>query len=182
MKFLEYIKGQRKGKDAHRIEKDSMTDPFLYEAIEGFDSINDNHFKRIGSIQKRISNNSATKKKSRQLWQSVAAVAIILIVAGTFFLSDFHKSGLYAQQAQNNIVLDVYVPQTYYEENIVPIAKNNAIVNKKAYKPQISKFKANVKLNPTISKEEINSLTSREQEESTEHIVLEIYTPENDVK
>lgn len=181
MKFLEYIKGQRKGKDAHRIEKDSMTDPFLYEAIEGFDSINDDHLERIASIQKRIKANSVTKKQNRQLWQSVAAVAIVFIIAGTFFLSDFHKSGLYAQESQNNIVLDVYVPQTYYEENIVPIAKNNAIVNKKAYKPQISKFKANVKLSSTISEEEINSLT-RGNQESTEDVILEIYTPENNAR
>lgn len=181
MKFLAYIKGQRKGKDAHRIEKDSMTDPFLYEAIEGFDSIKDDHLERINSIKKRINANSELEKKHRHLWQSVAAVAIVFIIAGTFFLSDFHKSGLYAQQAQNNIVLDVYVPQTYYEENIVPIAKNNAIVNKKAYKPQISKFKANVKMSSIISEEEIKNLTRKDQE-STENVILDIYSPEDNVE
>ena len=29
MKLLDYIRGLRKGKEAHRLEKESMKDPFL---------------------------------------------------------------------------------------------------------------------------------------------------------
>ncbi len=41
MKLLQYIKGLRKGKDAHRIEQDAMTDTFLADALEGFDAVDD---------------------------------------------------------------------------------------------------------------------------------------------
>lgn len=175
MKFLDYIKGQRKGNDAHRIEKNSMTDPFLYDAIDGFDSIEDNHIERINSIQNRIRAKSASSGRQRHIWQSVAASAIIIIAAGAYFLSDYHKSDLHAQEAQANIIIDLYVPQTYYVENIVPIAKENAAISKKAYKPQISKFKPNVKMNSTISEDEKNSLLEKKQD--TAEIIIEIYAP-----
>ena len=32
MKLLDYIRGLRKGKEAHRLEKESMKDPFLADA------------------------------------------------------------------------------------------------------------------------------------------------------
>ena len=33
MKLLDYIRGLRKGKEAHRLEKESMQDPFLADAM-----------------------------------------------------------------------------------------------------------------------------------------------------
>lgn len=175
MKFLDYIKGQRKGKDAHRIEKDSMMDPFLYEAIEGFDSITDNHIERLNDIQKRIKGKSSSKRKNLYTWKSIAATVIVFIAAGTYLLSDFHKSGLYAQE-QRIEVIELYVPQTYYKENIVPIAKENAEVSKKIYKPQISKFKPSSKIDPDISEEEAKDLSEKKRE-SDKEIIIEIYTP-----
>ena len=32
MKLLDYIRGARKGKEAHRLEKEAMRDPFLADA------------------------------------------------------------------------------------------------------------------------------------------------------
>ena len=34
MKLLDYIRGLRKGKEAHRLEKESMKDPFLADAMD----------------------------------------------------------------------------------------------------------------------------------------------------
>lgn len=175
MKFLDYIKGHRKGYDAHRIEKDSMVDPFLYEAIEGFDSVKDNHVERLNEIQKRIKGNTPSQKRQILTWRSIAATIAILIFGGTYFLSDFHKSGLYAQEQRVEII-ELYVPQTYYQENIVPLAKENAEVTKKVYKPQISKFKPNTKISPTISDEEIKDLSNKSRSKE-EDVIIEIYTP-----
>ena len=36
MKLLDYIRGLRKGKEAHRLEKESMKDPFLADAMDGY--------------------------------------------------------------------------------------------------------------------------------------------------
>lgn len=54
MKLLRYIQGLRKGKDAHRIERDAMEDPFLTDALEGFDTVDANHTERIERMQRRV--------------------------------------------------------------------------------------------------------------------------------
>mgnify|MGYP001527627235 CR=1 FL=1 len=39
MKLLDYIRGLRKGKEAHRLEKESMKDPFLADAMDGYGQV-----------------------------------------------------------------------------------------------------------------------------------------------
>ncbi|WP_029903849.1 hypothetical protein [Prevotella sp. 10(H)] len=179
MKFLDYIRGQRKGKDAHRIEKDSMKDPFLYEAIEGFDSIDDNHIERINTIQNRLRAKTKTKKNRSQLWQSAAAAIVIVFGIGGYFLTDYHKSGLYAQQAPDNSIIEIYVPEAYYTENIAVIAQKNSDLAKayNAYKPNISRFKIEREDNASISKEEQELLSEGVNRQNEEPI--EIYVPED---
>lgn len=123
MKFLDYINGQRKGKNAHRLERESMSDPFLLDAIEGFDNISDNHLARIATIQDKISKSHSTTKTRRVgLWSSVAATIAILIIgtAGLLFLKNMDTNN-YAQ-ADEQLPIDLYLPDNIYEENIAIIA------------------------------------------------------------
>ena len=39
MKLSDYIRGFRKGKEAHRLEKEAMRDPFLADALEGYSRV-----------------------------------------------------------------------------------------------------------------------------------------------
>lgn len=175
MKFLDYIKGQRKGKEAHQLERDSMQDPFLYEAIEGFDSIDDNHIQRINKIQNRLrANSESVKKDYSRVWQSVAAVAVIIFCIGGYFMVNTNESNLYAQETIESRIIDVYIPEVYYVENIVPIAQQNAKVAKEVYRPEIAKFKVNGNISPELSKEELDTFS-----ESKDETVIEIYVPDD---
>lgn len=177
MKFLDYIQGHRKGPEAHRIEKDSMRDPFLYEAIEGFDSIDDNHIKRINNIQNRIKAKSQSVKKGyARMWQIAAAVIVIVFGIGGYFMNNI-QSSLYAQETEENIIIDIYVPEIYYSENIVPIAEQNARVIREAYKPEIEKLKVNENPNPSTKEKEEISLDV--EKASKNNIVIEVYIPKN---
>ena len=51
MKLLDYIRGLRKGKEAHRLEKESMKDPFLADAMDGYGQVEGNHEQRIGQLR-----------------------------------------------------------------------------------------------------------------------------------
>ncbi|MDR1882505.1 MAG: hypothetical protein LBR26_06945 [Prevotella sp.] len=176
MIFPDYIKGQRKGKEAQRIEKDSMKDPFLYEAIEGFDSIGGNHIERIDNIQKRLKAKSKTGTNDRQIWKSAAAAIIIISGIGGYFLSDYHKSGLYARQANENSIIEIYVPETYYNENIAIIVKKNSELAK-AYVPNVSRFKIESVENASTSKAEQEILS--EDINRQNEIPIEIYVPDD---
>lgn len=85
MKLLHYIQGFRLGKDAHRLELEAMEDPFLADALEGYDEVSGNHKKQIEKLQRRIM--AKAKRKPYYLKPlSIAASILIIIGIGTFFL------------------------------------------------------------------------------------------------
>lgn len=171
MNLLDYIKGRRKGTDANQLEKESMKDPFMYEAMEGFDSINDDHIKRIENIQSRISKKKTkSSKKYMMIWQGVAATAVVIFALGGYLLLDNeHTPNLHAQDIRSQTI-DIYIPEKYYEENIVTIAKHNTEAIK-AYKPNIGSFKVGKAEYPT--KEELESLSEKKDDNP-----IDIYIPQ----
>ncbi len=172
MKFLEYIKGQRKGKNANRIEKNSMTDPFLYEAIDGFDSIDDNHIERINSIKSRI-RAKQTKRISFSRFARVAAIIAVLAFAfGGYLFIDYHKPNLQAQESSVQTIIDVYIPNNYYIENITSIAQRNT-KTVKSTKISISRFKVEESSSHSINEKEIEILEAAKKNEEP----IDIYLP-----
>jgi len=77
MNLLRYIKGFKCGKGAHRIELEAMKDPFLSEALEGYDAIDGNHLERIARLQKQIG--SRRGKKINVPWKKWGIVVILLL-------------------------------------------------------------------------------------------------------
>ena len=88
MSLANYIKGERYGKKAHELEKEAMHDPFLQDAIDGYDLEDDlpsYHLKRLKSqVKKRTRNNSHYP----ELWSIVSAVLLIMGLSVFFFLYD----------------------------------------------------------------------------------------------
>lgn len=110
------------------------------------------------------------------MWQTAAAAIIIIIGIGGYFLTDYHKSGLYAQQANENSIIEIYVPEEYYTENIVVIAQKNAELAK-AYKPDISRFKIESEESASMSKAEQEILS--EDAKRMNEVPIEIYVPDD---
>lgn len=133
MSLLDYIKGNRKGKDAHRLEKESMRDPFLSEAIDGFDSVADDHMARIENIQAQLKAKSGKKHKRHSLtWILAAACSIGVLVAGGYLLLDNPQSIQYAHETTIEIpseVIDIYVPTTFYEDHEEVIEDKNIVLH-----------------------------------------------------
>lgn len=123
MKFLNYIKGLRKGKDAHRVELESMYDPFLEEAIEGYDSVNGKHADAIAKLQHRVARKSSARNL-RAWFPAVSAAAVLVLVVSYFTL--FNKS---EPEYTDSSSLYVYVPEEYVgkmqmeEMNVSPVVE-----------------------------------------------------------
>lgn len=94
MNLIKYIQGLRKGKDAHKIELESMKDPFLAEALEGYEMVDGNHAEQIVKMQEQISTKS--KKKRNYIIWAAAACLLLLIGVGSYFwiAEDTKKSQL----------------------------------------------------------------------------------------
>ena len=106
MQLKDYIQGNRKGKEANRLERDAMNDPFLQDALEGFDAVTGDHAQIISRLENKINNPAAEitqnddlsidARKPRQnrkgyYYWSVAASILLIIGFGFFFLWDSNE-------------------------------------------------------------------------------------------
>lgn len=182
MSFLRYIKGHRKGKDANRIEKASLKDPFLFDAIEGYDSIKDNHIERLNKIYKSIGT-SEQKNKPFSYTKIVAVIAILIFALGGYLLIDNHKSNLHAQN--QSVILDIYVPEQFYNQNKEVIEKQNKVLAQaKTTNPEIIPFSVGDTDGPAVSEAELEIL-SKQNPAATDPITIYMpdeYMPEKSLK
>ena len=86
MRLSDYIQGLRKGKEAHRLEKESMKDPFLADAIDGYNQVEGNHEHRIEQLRIQISARSTKKRNTYAIIWSVAACLVIGFGISSYFL------------------------------------------------------------------------------------------------
>lgn len=88
MKLTDYIFGSRRGREANRLERDAMSDPFLAEALDGFDGVYGNHSDKLADLRQRIEHVSehgkrtlpALHRRRIAVWSSVAAVTLGTVV------------------------------------------------------------------------------------------------------
>ncbi|MDR1403061.1 MAG: energy transducer TonB [Tannerellaceae bacterium] len=86
MNFLNYITQSRKGKEAQRIEREAMKDPFLADAIEGYDLVKDeDHLKRVETIRETIRRKTPVRSMLIQI-AGVAASLLVCIGIGRYLL------------------------------------------------------------------------------------------------
>lgn len=83
MNLWNYIQGFRKGKEANRIEKEAMQDPFLADALAGYEQVKGDHSKRIKKIRKQLPGQTLQDLYSYQVL-GVACCLAILICAMAF--------------------------------------------------------------------------------------------------
>ena len=84
MNLKDYIQGKRKGKDANRLEREAMNNPFLQDALDGFDAVDGDHLSAIEMLEKEIAE-KIEQKKSRVVlfrWQTLAVAASVIILLG----------------------------------------------------------------------------------------------------
>lgn len=85
MTLKEYIQGGRKGKEANRIERQAMNDPFLNDAIEGFDSVEESHIQALERLETKVLHARNHSRRAIVYW-AMAASVLLLIGFGSLFL------------------------------------------------------------------------------------------------
>lgn len=107
MKLSDYIKGLRKGKEAHRLEKESMQDPFLADALDGYQQVEGDHERRLEQLRSQISARTSKVRFRRAVSWSVAACLALGIGISSYFL--FMKS-------------EEVMPPLLFEEEMLAVA------------------------------------------------------------
>ena len=85
MKLIDYITGNRKGREARRIEREAMDDPFLHDALEGYDAVPGDPTDAIRRMQRRVS--GAARKLRLRIYWSAAAALLLCAGAGGYLLT-----------------------------------------------------------------------------------------------
>lgn len=91
-KLLNYIGGKKRGKDARDIERQSMKDDFLREALEGYEEVQGNPNKVIEKLERKILDKTSPRKNRFPIY-AVAAGLILLFSIGILYklLNDQRK-------------------------------------------------------------------------------------------
>lgn len=82
--LMQYVQGSRKGKEAYRLEKEAMKDPFLSDALDGYQAVEGNHVESIEDMRRRISRRARSHRDNITKW-SIAASLLICLGFGSYF-------------------------------------------------------------------------------------------------
>lgn len=119
MKLWRYIEGLHKGKEAHRLEKEAMNDPFLADALEGYSKVEGNHAEEIKKLQILITVKAAKKKPNYVKAWSIAAGILLVVGFGTWYtLHEFLPDEEVLRVAQKPV-------EQLEEKNEDLVARNN---------------------------------------------------------
>lgn len=172
MNLIDYIKGNRKGKQANQIEREALKDAFLNDALEGYESVRGDHLQNIARLQKQIQVRSGSSSGIHPLWKVAAAVVLIVFGLGGYLFVDEQRSQLVAQEtALPAMFINIYVPDAFYEEHTEIIAEKNA-AEKNLLRAYIEPFRIEENITSEISQEDIDMLTDQKKS------VLTIYIPD----
>lgn len=139
MKLIDYIKGNRHGKDANRLERKSLEDVFLHDAIEGYDAVGGNHADIIARLQEKVTAKPKQNHRKLYLVLSMAASVAVLITVGTLFFKPQHQSLPIAKtepKTTNNPIQDADL-----QKDTIRTKRNKTDLNKQNFiSPQAPKI------------------------------------------
>ena len=83
MKLIDYIQGKRHGKEANRLEREALNDPFLQDAIEGFDAVPGDHLTSINQLEEDLKRRITRKPRViAYRWWAIGIAASLILVLG----------------------------------------------------------------------------------------------------
>lgn len=118
-KLLNYIGGKKRGKDARDIERQSMKDDFLREALEGYEEVQGDPNKNIKKLERKILEITFPRKNRFPIY-AVAAVLLILVGIGLLYtlISDQRKErNLIAYEKLGSNDKNTNIPYAINENN-----------------------------------------------------------------
>lgn len=84
--LAEYLRSKQRGKAANSLEREALSDPFLYEALEGLGEAKEDPLKVIENLSKRVEYRVYPRKKRIiRLSAGIAAILLVFITLGLFF-------------------------------------------------------------------------------------------------
>ena len=90
MKLIDYLSGERRGREAHDLELEAQRDPLLAEALQGLEENPGDHHAAVESLRRRIAARAGAGKQRRRMrliWRTTAVAAALLIAMTAGFMT-----------------------------------------------------------------------------------------------
>lgn len=87
-KLLNYIGGKKRGKDARDIERQSMKDDFLREALEGYDEVQGDPNKDIKKLERKILDKTNPRKNIFPIYVEAAGLVLLVSISILYKLTN----------------------------------------------------------------------------------------------
>lgn len=143
MNLKDYIRGKRHGKEANRLERKAMEDPFLQDAIDGYDAVEGDHASAIEQLEKQLTQprkrvdksgkqfirpEKGVKKPKKRVNQWVwigAAAALLLLLIGIPYLLFQPDRSVEPITASKRPSLDAEIPEV---ETAAPLLTEDSLL------------------------------------------------------
>jgi len=171
MKLIDYIQGKRHGKGANRLEREALNDPFLRDAMEGFDAVSGDHLASINQLEEDLKRR--TRKKTRVIsyrWWTIGLAASLILVLGIGSLMrlEMRMPKDTAQRAPN-----IIIPSKTKSDSIVRV---NEVPEKKTIAQNITKPKAVKNTEAVTAVEKVKSYCKNDSQKLSD-MTTEIVPP-----
>ncbi|RVU01714.1 TonB family protein [Mucilaginibacter limnophilus] len=87
----QYLSGELDAKAMHRLEREALNDPFLADAIEGYEGVKADQQHNLDDIASRLQDRTQAKVKRLVPWKIIsvaASVIVVLTIGGLWFYTD----------------------------------------------------------------------------------------------
>ena len=145
MNFLSYIQGKRYGEEAHRLEKEALGDPFMQDAIDGYDRVNDRPSYHLKRLEKRLTKRTKRTFYLLRFLGIVAAILIIICLSILFFLNsrvNVLRDTAFLEIHTDGVISNYKTDSVQYAKDSV-IQTNQSAYNRIVQPEKTEKLKAN---------------------------------------
>ena len=131
-----YLEGELDARAMHQLEHQAQDDPFLMEAIEGFEQSGKDQHANLADLESRLQSRTE-KKKVRPLWPYIGAAASLLVVVTIGYLFWPHSSKEKIP-AEKRFAAQIDHPQTK-TDTIPPVVNHKALIAATPVPAQVSR-------------------------------------------
>lgn len=137
-----YLNGELDARAMHKLEREALDDPFLMDALQGYEQLNTNAENNIADLQQRLNSRlQQPQRKIVRLWPliSVAASVLIFITVGAWWLLRNQKTGQPPVPVKDQVAVAPLETKPPVEKKPLPIVKQPVIAQAKPHynKPAI---------------------------------------------
>jgi hypothetical protein len=100
-----YLKGELDARAMHQLERQAQDDPFLMDALEGYENAGKNQQKNLADLKEQLTKRTApAKQRSLILWRvlPIAATVLLMLGAGYWFFKSSPAKKQYANVIAEN--------------------------------------------------------------------------------